>query len=91
MHFVLTKVTNVLSTRWETLTILINYHKNRSEMYLSCHVCSDCSISINKLRGGKRHDIWIALKNIKTGKIHIAVTVLEEENEKVRLGFTSSW
>jgi hypothetical protein len=35
------------------------------------------------LRGGQRHDIWIALKSIKTGRIHIAVTVLEDENEKV--------
>jgi hypothetical protein len=78
-------------THWKTHTILINYHKHRSETYLSCHVCSDCSISINKLRGGIRHDIWIALKNIKTGRIHVAVTVLEEENEKVRSGFTSSW
>jgi hypothetical protein len=56
-------------------------------------LCSDCSISINKLRGGQRHDIWMTLKNIRTGRIHIAVTVLEDENGNVRFGsiFTISW
>jgi len=32
--------------------------------------------------------MWVSLKNIKTGRIHIAVTVIEEENEKVRSGLT---
>jgi hypothetical protein len=39
------------------------------------------------LRGGQRHDRWIALKHINTGRIHIAVTVLEDENGKVRTDF----
>ena len=28
--------------------------------------------------------MWIPLKHIKTGRVHIAVTVLEDENGKVR-------
>ncbi|KAG0513541.1 hypothetical protein BDA96_10G111300 [Sorghum bicolor] len=68
-------------TSWEALNLLSLQVRDKDPIFDD--TLGDCSISINKLRGGKRHDIWIALKNIKTGKIHIAVTVLEEENEKV--------
>ncbi|CAD6339752.1 unnamed protein product [Miscanthus lutarioriparius] len=68
-------------TSWEALNLLSLQVRDKDPIFDD--TLGDCSISINKLRGGKRHDIWIALKNIRTGKIHIAVTVLEEENEKV--------
>ncbi|CAD6337154.1 unnamed protein product [Miscanthus lutarioriparius] len=68
-------------TSWEAPNLLSLQVRDKDPIFDD--TLGDCSISINKLRGGKRHDIWIALKNIKTGKIHIAVTVLEEENEKV--------
>lgn len=45
-------------------------------------ICSNCSIDISNLRGGQRHDKWLPLENIKTGRLHLAVTVLEED-EKV--------
>lgn len=41
--------------------------------------CRDCCINISELRGGQRHDKWISLKNIKMGRIHIAITVNEDE------------
>jgi hypothetical protein len=41
--------------------------------------CRDCSINISEFRGGQRHNKWISLKNIKMGRIHIAITVHEDE------------
>lgn len=68
-------------TSWEALNLL--FLQVRDKDPIIDDTLGDCSISINKLRGGQRHDIWTALKNIKTGRIHVAVTVLEEENETV--------
>ncbi|CAO2038548.1 unnamed protein product [Urochloa humidicola] len=68
-------------TSWEALNLLSLQVRDKDPIFDD--TLGDCSISINKLRGGQRHDIWISLKNIKTGRIHIAVTVLGEENEKV--------
>ncbi|CAN6237979.1 unnamed protein product [Urochloa humidicola] len=68
-------------TSWEALNLLSLQVRDKDPIFDD--TLGDCSISINKLRGGQRHDIWISLKNIKTGRIHIAVAVLEEENEKV--------
>lgn len=44
----------------------------------------DCSININELRGGQRHDKWLTLRNIKMGRLHLAITVLEGEDDKVK-------
>ncbi|XP_062218903.1 C2 domain-containing protein At1g53590-like isoform X2 [Phragmites australis] len=68
-------------TSWEAINLLSLQVRDKDPIFDD--TLGDCSISINKLRGGQRHDIWMALKNIKTGRIHIAVTVLEDENEKV--------
>uniref|UniRef100_A0A0C9RQ31 TSA: Wollemia nobilis Ref_Wollemi_Transcript_3961_2500 transcribed RNA sequence n=1 Tax=Wollemia nobilis TaxID=56998 RepID=A0A0C9RQ31_9CONI len=35
----------------------------------------ECRIHVNDLRGGLRHDKWLPLENVKTGRLHIAVTV----------------
>ncbi|TQD90263.1 hypothetical protein C1H46_024180 [Malus baccata] len=43
----------------------------------------DCSININDLRDSQRHDMWVPLQNIKTGRLHLAVTVIED-NVKVQ-------
>lgn len=68
-------------TSWESLNLLSLQVRDKDPIFDD--ILGNCSISINKLRGGQRHDIWMALKNIKTGRVHIAVTVLEDENEKV--------
>ncbi|TQD85531.1 hypothetical protein C1H46_028897 [Malus baccata] len=38
----------------------------------------DCSINVGDLRDGQRHDMWVPLQNIKTGRLHLAITVLED-------------
>jgi len=45
--------------------------------------CRDCAININELRGGQRHDKWLPLLNIKMGRVHLAITVLEGEDDNV--------
>lgn len=44
----------------------------------SSAICSDCTINISDLRDGQRHDMWIPLKNVKVGRLHLAITVIEE-------------
>ncbi|CAN6453046.1 unnamed protein product [Victoria cruziana] len=39
----------------------------------------NCSIIVNDLRGGQRHDKWLSLQNIKMGRLHIAITVSEAD------------
>ncbi|KAI3411505.1 uncharacterized protein J3R85_017931 [Psidium guajava] len=36
-----------------------------------------CSLNINDLRDGQRHDLWLLLRNIKMGKLHLGITILE--------------
>jgi hypothetical protein len=35
------------------------------------------SISMSDLRDGQRHDMWLSLQNIKMGRLHLAITILE--------------
>lgn len=37
----------------------------------------DCKINVSDLRGGQRHDKWISLQNVKTGRLHVALTVVD--------------
>ncbi|XP_043690197.1 C2 domain-containing protein At1g53590-like isoform X2 [Telopea speciosissima] len=37
----------------------------------------DCSVNIDDLRDGQRHDMWLPLKNIKMGRLHLAITVVD--------------
>ncbi|XP_057854356.2 C2 domain-containing protein At1g53590 [Cryptomeria japonica] len=37
----------------------------------------ECTISLNDLRGGQRHDKWLPLENVKIGRLHLAITISE--------------
>ncbi|KAJ0264062.1 Calcium-dependent lipid-binding [Hirschfeldia incana] len=39
----------------------------------------DCSVNIAEFRGGQRNDMWLPLQNIKMGRLHLAITVTEDE------------
>ncbi|XVE52975.1 hypothetical protein DITRI_Ditri02bG0167600 [Diplodiscus trichospermus] len=41
-----------------------------------------CTVNISDFRDGQRHDMWLPLQNIKMGRLHLAITVLED-NTKV--------
>lgn len=36
-----------------------------------------CSINICDFRDGQRHDMWLSLQNIKIGRLHLAITVVD--------------
>ncbi|XP_071685977.1 C2 domain-containing protein At1g53590-like [Rutidosis leptorrhynchoides] len=36
-----------------------------------------CCIKINDFKDGERHDMWLPLENVKTGRLHLAVRVIE--------------
>lgn len=40
-----------------------------------------CSIKVTDFRDGQRHDMWLALKNIKMGRLHLAITVIEGDKK----------
>nr|POE51074.1 c2 domain-containing protein [Quercus suber] len=41
----------------------------------------DCSVNISDLRDGQRHDLWLTLQNVKMGRLHLAITVLEDRKK----------
>ncbi|XP_008463666.2 C2 domain-containing protein At1g53590 isoform X1 [Cucumis melo] len=41
----------------------------------------NCSVCIADLRDGKRHDIWLPLENIRTGRLHLGITVYEDRKK----------
>ncbi|XP_028763804.1 C2 domain-containing protein At1g53590-like [Neltuma alba] len=42
-----------------------------------------CSVNLGDLRDGQRHDMWLPLQNIKTGRLHLAITILEDNAKEV--------
>ncbi|EOA36130.1 hypothetical protein CARUB_v10012425mg [Capsella rubella] len=38
----------------------------------------ECSVNIGEFRGGQRNDMWLPLQNIKVGRLHLAITVIED-------------
>lgn len=41
------------------------------------------SVNIIDLRGGQRHDKWVTLENMKAGRLHLAITIIEIELERL--------
>ncbi|XP_010241279.1 PREDICTED: C2 domain-containing protein At1g53590-like isoform X2 [Nelumbo nucifera] len=64
---------------WESPNVLILEVRDKDHLFDDN--LGDCSINITDLRGGQRHDMWLPLQNIKTGRVHLAVTVLDANNE----------
>lgn len=38
-------------------------------------------MDLTQYRDGKRHDFWITLKGVDTGKLHLAITVLDKQTD----------
>ncbi|KAK2997747.1 hypothetical protein RJ639_026304 [Escallonia herrerae] len=66
-------------TTWESPNVLAIEARDKDRFVDD--TLGDCSISINDLRDGQRHDLWLSLENIKMGRLHLAITVVEG-NEK---------
>lgn len=64
---------------WEVPNVLVLEARDKDHIFDD--ILGDCSININELRGGQRHDKWISLRNVKIGRLHLAITILEGEEE----------
>ncbi|KAL8507865.1 hypothetical protein ACS0TY_018421 [Phlomoides rotata] len=60
---------------WDSQNLLVIEVRDKDHLYDD--MMGDCSVNINELRGGQRHDMWLPLQNIKMGRLHLAVTVSE--------------
>ncbi|XP_062188558.1 C2 domain-containing protein At1g53590-like isoform X3 [Phragmites australis] len=60
-------------TSWEASNELVMEVRDKDPMFDDS--LGACSIDVHELRGGQRHDKWISLKNVKKGRIHLAITV----------------
>ncbi|XP_074592643.1 C2 domain-containing protein At1g53590-like [Curcuma longa] len=65
---------------WESPNLLSLQVRDKDTIFDD--MLGNCSVSINDLRGGQRHDMWLALQNIKMGRVHLAITVIEEDLQK---------
>ncbi|KAJ6793434.1 C2 domain-containing protein-like isoform X1 [Iris pallida] len=66
-------------TSWEAPNVLVLELRDKDHIFDD--LLGDCALNLNDLRGGQRHDKWLSLRNIKTGKCHLAVTILENEDK----------
>ncbi|XP_035831350.1 C2 domain-containing protein At1g53590-like [Helianthus annuus] len=66
-------------TTWESPNLLIIQVCNKD--HFIDDTLGDCSIEINDLRDGQRHDMWLPFQNIKTGRLHIAIQVSEVDTK----------
>ncbi|KAL8223713.1 hypothetical protein R6Q57_019188 [Mikania cordata] len=67
-------------TSWDSPNLLkIKVH---DKDHIFDDTLGDCCVKINDFRDGQRHDMWLPLENIKTGRLHLAIKVIDAE-EKV--------
>ncbi|KAL2466712.1 C2 domain-containing protein [Abeliophyllum distichum] len=66
---------------WESPNVL--NIEVRDKDHLVDDVLGDCSVNINDLKDGKRHDMWLFLENVKRGRLHLAVTVSERSAKRM--------
>ncbi|KAL5731801.1 acetolactate synthase [Ranunculus cassubicifolius] len=59
---------------WDSPNVLVLQVRDKDHFYDD--TLGDCSINITDSRDGQRHDMWLPLKNIKMGRLHLAITVL---------------
>ncbi|KAK4753144.1 hypothetical protein SAY87_021942 [Trapa incisa] len=66
-------------TSWE-IPNLLNF-----EVCDKDHIFDDAlgkySINVNDYRGGQRYETWVALQDVKMGRLHLAITVLGENGK----------
>lgn len=60
---------------WESQNILVIEVRDKDPIFDD--MLGECTVNINELRDGQRHDLWLPLQKIKTGRLHLAITVLE--------------
>ncbi|KAK6229183.1 hypothetical protein SCA6_018134 [Theobroma cacao] len=64
---------------WETPNVLMI--EVRDKDHFVDDTLGKCTVDISDYRGGQRHDMWLPLQNIKMGRLHLAITVLEDNSK----------
>ncbi|KAI4342445.1 hypothetical protein MLD38_027072 [Melastoma candidum] len=64
---------------WESPNIL-NLEVYDKDPFMDDYL-GKCSVNINDLKDGQRHDMWMALQDIKMGRLHLAISVLEGDDQ----------
>ncbi|XP_049347266.1 C2 domain-containing protein At1g53590-like isoform X1 [Solanum verrucosum] len=62
---------------WESPNDMLNIDVRDKDHFSSDETLGDYSINICDYRDGQRNDIWLSLRNVKTGRLRIAITVVE--------------
>ncbi|KAG5569262.1 hypothetical protein H5410_059028 [Solanum commersonii] len=62
---------------WESPNDMLNIDVRDKDHFSSDETLGDYSINACDYRDGQRHDIWLSLRNVKTGRLRIAITVVE--------------
>ncbi|KAL6850145.1 hypothetical protein ACP4OV_020772 [Aristida adscensionis] len=75
-------------TSWEAANELVMEVRDKDPMFDDS--LGACTIDVHELRGGQRHDKWISLKNVKKGRIHLAITVEDISEDKNVSGLVES-
>ncbi|KAF3660854.1 C2 domain-containing protein isoform X1 [Capsicum chacoense] len=61
---------------WEPPNNMLNFDVRDKDHFID-DTLGDCSINICNFRDGQRHDMWLSLQNIKMGRLHVAITVVD--------------
>ncbi|KAL8153232.1 hypothetical protein V2J09_010992 [Rumex salicifolius] len=72
---------NIPIISWESDNIL-NMEVRDKDPFLDDSL-GDCCVDISQFRDGQRHDMWVPLENIKMGRLHLAITVVDAESKGV--------
>ncbi|KZV38482.1 hypothetical protein F511_40344 [Dorcoceras hygrometricum] len=70
---------------WESQNMLTLEVRDKDHIFDD--LMGDCEVNINELRDGQRHDMWLPLKNIKMGRLHLAITVSDRCEKGAELAF----
>ncbi|KAI4374666.1 hypothetical protein MLD38_012633 [Melastoma candidum] len=67
---------------WESPNVLTLDVRDKDPFVDDC--LGKCSVNLNDLKDGQRHDVWVALQDIKMGRLHLAITILEDSEAQPR-------
>ncbi|KAE9621564.1 putative C2 domain-containing protein [Lupinus albus] len=65
---------------WECNNVLAIKVCDKDRFY--DNTLGNCSVNISGLRDGQRHDMWLPLENIKSARLHLAITILEDNGKE---------
>ncbi|KAF7836583.1 C2 domain-containing protein [Senna tora] len=60
---------------WESPNILAIEVCDKDHLYHD--TLGYCSVNISDCRGFQKHDMWLPLQNIKSGRLHLTITILD--------------